>query len=104
MELDDDLDRAKPDHFPEMGKQIHRPVPCEERATSTSDRHPVEPGVGERNRLNHHGLDATARSRGAKQRRLEREGPVSVAAGPLREQYQSVASGKSFQYCVALDR
>ena len=39
---------------------------------------------------------------GAKQRGLERKDPVSVAACPLRKQYQSVAGGKPLGYLLAL--
>src|SRR4029077_14191620 len=102
MKMDDDIDRAEPDHSPEMGEQIHRPVPGEECAISSSDRDPVEPGISKRDRLNNDGLLPPALRRGAKQRGLERKDPVPVAACSLRKQYQSVAGSKPLGYRVAL--
>src|ERR1700757_794522 len=102
MGLDHDLNPAESDHPPEMSEQIRRPVPCDERTISTSDRDAVEPGIGKRDRLNDDGLDPPALRRSAKQRGLERKDPIPVAACPLRKQYQSVACGKPLGYLVAL--
>src|ERR1700730_8165158 len=94
MELDHDLDRAETDHPPEAGEQIHPTVTRAARVISTSGRYAFEPGIGKRDRLNNYGLDPPALRSGAKQRGLERQDPVGVAACSLRQQYQGVSSGQ----------
>src|SRR5437867_1336352 len=73
-----------------MGRQLHIAIPGEERPEAAAHRHAIQAGVGERNRLHNQRLAFDAPLGDAEESTTERQYPVAVVAGSLREQDQHV--------------
>src|SRR3954469_8936641 len=101
VELDDDLDRAETQHPPKMRRHRHPAIPSKEWPQRAPDRHAVEPGIGDRHRLNSQSL-GTRLIGDAEQGAFKRKNAVAVAARSLREQDQRVLRGQAPGNAVAL--
>src|SRR5256885_16889462 len=91
MKFNNNLDGPETHHTPQVGRQVHRAVPCEERSIKPPDRYSVEARVGEGNRLNDYRGNALTLLGGGEQCALERAHTIAVSARALGKQDQSIA-------------
>ena len=73
-----------------MAAQLHVAVPGEQRPQVTAHGHAVEPGIGDRDRLDHQRPVVRPAFRHREQGALERQHLIAVAAGAFGEQNQVV--------------